>query len=160
MNTNQLIHALTAGTYYTIGVRFYQNGDGCFFSDREDASGFNDSCWSDKTYVYKVRNDLELKVGDNVVVAVGNELKVVRVFEVHTKDEEEIDYESSIEYKWTLGKVDTASHLEQIEKDKKGKAELKKLLVRRAREQALLEITKELGGIDNVKQLLGIDSQS
>lgn len=67
-----------------------------------------------KVYTYKT--DLELEVGDEVIVdAPSTGMTIVVVAEVH--DIADLDEKASFEYKWIVGKVDTEAHEKRLERE-------------------------------------------
>jgi len=70
-----------------------------------------------KTYRYKALKECNIEVDDYVVVNVRDELKIVRVNEVH--EYPKIDVDSSIDYKWIVQKIDTSAYDQQVENEEK-----------------------------------------
>jgi hypothetical protein len=97
--TNHIISLLQSG-YTTIGCCFPQI-DGTI---REGS----------RKYTYKT-TDLNLKVDDLVLVKTGNDLKVVKVMEVHATPQ--IDIDSSIHYTWIIQKIDTTHYDSLLKKE-------------------------------------------
>lgn len=98
----QLVHIIETG-YYTIGVSY-------------------DS--SDVLYTFKVSNNIVLQEGDLVLVSDRNN-KFFRTVVVKRIDViENIAYDSDIEYKWVVSKVDTSEYDRIMELEAKLKLEL------------------------------------
>ncbi len=97
-----------------------------------------------KPYTYKAPSDMALKVGDQVIVEVSSEFKVVTVVEVH--ETPNIDYSnSSIHYKWLVGKVDMASYNKCLESDKLIRHKLRLLAHNRQRHSLIDQLKAEFG---------------
>lgn len=98
MNTTNLASLIAIENLRTIGITF--------------SMSFDDS--SAKIYTYKTI-DTSIKIGDSVVVSVGNHYKVVPVVRVDIIADLTVDH---IDYKWITQKVDDTLYLQLIEKEK------------------------------------------
>lgn len=125
MKISNLIAALTT-TLSTVGVQF------------KDANGVAYG----RTYTYKT--DLELKVGDEVVIdAPSTGLTVVVVAEVHTVAD--IDEDAGFNYKWIISKVDLEQHNARIEKEAELVEEFAKVQQKVSRMRKIKELKEALG---------------
>lgn len=122
MNKHYIL-SLFDETVKTIGVKF--NGLG-------------------RSYTYKTR--LELEVGDQVVVETpSNGLQVVEVVRVDEEPDFEID--SSIDYKWTVCKVETATYEADKAKDAELHKEIARVQRRHHRDAAKNALAAQLPGL-------------
>jgi len=120
-----LIAALST-TLTTVGIQF------------KDANGLPFG----RTYTYKT--DLELKVGDEVVVdAPSTGLTVVVVSEVHTLAD--IDANAAYKYKWVVTKVDLDAHEERLAKEDELAEEFAKIQQKVTRMRKIKELKEALG---------------
>lgn len=87
-----------------------------------------------KTYTYKTRLDLE--PGDDVLVCVSGEFKIVYVVEVH--DVPNIDEHSRADYKWIVQKLDMSAYQDMLDEDEEFKESTRKHL-RMIRRRQFLE---------------------
>jgi len=139
MNSKQIINAIDE-SFYTVGV-VYAIKDGL-------QQGM-------KLYTYKVKKDIDLDVGDIVVVECKDELKCAMVMEIH--EIIDIDFNSNIDYKWIIQKVDMENYQKQLDVDKSVNEQIKLAEVKKRREQArqlALEIVDQTA-IENARKMLG-----
>ena len=109
LNINHLVSAFQK-SYTTIKVVFNNGADfnieNDFLPDRND-----------KRYTYKCLNSFHPKVGDIFIVhTLDAELKCVTVTEVHLSPQ--IDFDSDINYKWVVDKVDSSMYDGVMESEK------------------------------------------
>lgn len=86
--------------FYTVAVKF--NPSSVNIGEVKQAKDFSEP----KTYVYKVAPELELKVGDVVVLDANSLITTAVITEVH--ETQQIDYNSDTVYKWVISKVDVS----------------------------------------------------
>lgn len=101
---------------------------------------------SPRTYTYKVPLDAGIQVGDNCVVLVRDELKVVKIEVIHAQPS--IDTSSAINYKWIVSKVDRTAYDAQREKEQqflKLMQDMERARVRDSLAEALLRDMPEGG---------------
>lgn len=79
---------------------------------------------SHSSYTYKADLDLQLQIGDFAIVHARDELKIVRVVDVHL--EPKIDPNARFTYKWVVQKVDARAYLQRLDEE----AQLKQILDR------------------------------
>lgn len=133
MNTDYKVELFQEDVMNTIGVVFDRPEDPHNFK----AKGV-------RVYTYKVPKDMELRVGDSVVVEVGSEYKVVTVVEVH--EFPQIDYtQSSIRYKWVVSKVELAQYNRLQEHDKIIRHNLRLLAHSNQRNSLVAQLKAEFG---------------
>lgn len=116
MNIKQVINAID-NSFYTISV---------FFDD------------SRRLYTYKVKKSVELKVGDLVAVCRDkniNNVSLCHVAEIH--EEIQIDFDSNIDYKWIIQKIDFDSYLAQVAMDEKANKTIKQAEIQERKRQAM-----------------------
>jgi hypothetical protein len=99
MKTNHLI-SLLQEDYTTVKVRFSQ----------DNSKTFN----SPKLYTYKTRE--KFSVDDYAVVMVAGHLQIVKVEEVD--DCIDLDFDSGIEYRWIVQRIDLANYETLMEQEK------------------------------------------
>lgn len=98
-----------------------------------------------KTYTYKVPKQLELEVGDKVIVnSPRNGFTVVTVAAIGNA--EDMDLEAAFQYKWIAGRVDTEAYFAQVEADRE-KTAIVKELQRKAKLRA--KIKELVGSLDD-----------
>lgn len=105
-----------------------------------------------KTYTYKLPLDMAVKVGDNVVVGVCGELKVVEIAEIDA--EPVIDIRAPYALRWVVCKVDRARYDEQMIREEQAAEELAKQERKSAKAKALEQL---MGLVDvaTLKAILG-----
>lgn len=105
-----------------------------------------------KTYTYKLPLDMGVKVGDNCVVDVSGDLKVVEIAEID--DEPVIDIRAPYALRWVVCKVDRARYDEQMIREEQAAEELAKQERKNAKAKALEQL---LGLVDvaALKAILG-----
>ncbi|WP_109077099.1 hypothetical protein [Aggregatibacter kilianii] len=69
-----------------------------------------------KVYTFKANADLNLNVGDFALVHATDELKVVKIVEVH--DFPQIEEEAGFQYKWVIQKIDLSAYRSRLEEEK------------------------------------------
>lgn len=99
-----------------------------------------------KIYTYKTHDQFE--IGDICIVSVNRELKLVYVVEVH--ETAQIEYDSSIDYKWIVQKVDLTKYNNLVERDKN--------IAKKAAQIMEQKVKREL--LEEFKSLLGDDGKS
>lgn len=106
-----------------------------------------------KTYTYKLPLDMAVKVGDNVVVGVCGELKVVEIAEIDA--EPVIDIRAPYALRWVVCRVDRARYDEQMIREEQAAEELAKQDRKRAKAMALEQL---MGLVDvaALKSILGV----
>jgi len=131
---------LLLNDYYTVGV---------VFSNETLA----------KQYTYKVDNKIELEAEDLVVILADTQFKIVRVRIVH--DEPNINFASSVSYKYIVDKVDLTIYNELNKRSKQIKKTLDESK-RRTLKKTMVENFKEGLGNDDIKALTasGVDTKS
>lgn len=133
MNTDYRVELFQEDIMQTIGVLF----------DRP-ADPHNIGRSAGRVYTYKADKEMELKVGDQVVVEVSNEMKVVTVVEVH--EFPQIDYtQSSTFYKWVVSKIDLNRYNQLLEHDKVIRHNLRLLAHSNQRNSLLAQLKAEYG---------------
>lgn len=136
MKTKHLIHALDQN-FKTVSVVFKNDNGGI----------------AGKAYTYKVHLTDKVEADDYVVVNVGT-LKIAKIIEVH--DVPKIDYDSDIDYKWIVSKIDLTGYNERIEREKGALDEIKRAEHKKRAEQAIQFVSEEIGvkAIDEIKNKL------
>lgn len=125
MKIANLIAALST-TLTTVGVQ-YKDANGQAFG---------------KTYTYKT--DLELEVGDEVIVdAPSTGLTVVVVTRLDSIAD--INENASYAYKWVVGKVDLEAHNSRLEKEEELAEEFAKVQQKVSRMRKIKELKEALG---------------
>lgn len=76
-------------------------------------------------YTYKADLDLNLQAGDFVIVHARDELKIVRVIDVHS--EPKIDPNAKFTYKWVVQKIDAQAYLQRLNEEEHLKQILNRL---------------------------------
>jgi len=100
-----------------------------------------------KTYYYKTTEDFE--IGDDAVVDVHGELKIVRITELDCM----LDINTNIKYKWIVSKVDKTEYERCQEVEKELTCQINTIRVNQLRKECLKEIKEELGSAE-VKKLV------
>lgn len=124
------IASLLQTGYYTVGVMFLE--------DRNPEA-------QRKIYTYKVPNTVKLEVNDRVIVKVVDDLKLVKVMEIHP--EPQIDLNSKVPYKWIVQKVDVEGHTKLMEAEQEVQQRFFRLQQQAARDKYLEQLS--LGTLAN-----------
>ena len=133
MTTDYRVELFQEETMQTVGIVF----------DRP-ADPHNLKSSDGKVYTYKAPIDLMLAVGDQVVVQVSQETKVVTVVEVH--DIPNIDYtNSSIHYKWIVCKVDFSEYNKLLEQERIIRQNLRQLARKNQRTYLVNQLKDQFG---------------
>lgn len=126
---SNLISALSS-TLKTVGIQ-YKDAHGVAFG---------------RVYTYKT--DLELEVGEEVIVdAPSTGLTVVVVTEVHNLAN--IDSSASFAYKWVVAKVDVKSHAERLERQQELEKEFAIIQAKVEKMNKIKELKAALGYGEN-----------
>lgn len=133
MNTDYRVELFQEDIMKTVGVLFDRPSD-----------PHNIGRSNGRVYTYKAHKNMELKVGDQVVVEVNSELKVVTVVEVH--EFPQIDYtQSNTFYKWVVSKVDFGQYNQLLEHDKVIRHNLRLLAHSNQRNALVAQMKAEFG---------------
>lgn len=135
MNTIDLLLAQNKDFKF-VGVNFTS-----FYNDHSQALK------TGKTYHYKTTEDFE--IGDNAVVDVQGELKIVRVVELDCL----LSLSDNISYKWIVSKVDKTEYSRCQEVEKELTYQINTIRVNQLKRECLKEIKEELGAAQ-VKKLV------
>lgn len=68
-------------------------------------------------YTFKAELDSGLKAGDFAVVHANDELKIVRVVEVHSSPD--IQHDAQFQYKWVIQRIDFELYRERLKEERK-----------------------------------------
>lgn len=111
-------------------------------------------------YTFKANADMGLKAGDLALVHAQNEIKIVRIVEIH--DSPLIDETANFDYKWVIQKVDITAFQQRMAEEKLLKRLLGKLVAVEKKHGLTerLEKAKELDAdlkalVEQFKQLKG-----
>lgn len=105
-----------------------------------------------RAYTYKLPLDMGVKVGDNVVVDVSGDLKVVEISEIDT--EPVIDIRAPYALRWVVCRVDRSRYDEQMIREEHAVEELAKQERKNAKAKALEQLMG-LVDVDALKAILG-----
>ena len=101
-----------------------------------------------KVYTYKT--DLELEVGDEVIVdAPSTGLTVVKVARVDTLAD--INMDAPFTYKWVVGKVDVDGHKARIEKEAELEKEFAAIKAKARKMRQIAQLKADLGFAEDEK---------
>ena len=129
------LEILQSGTFKTVKVSFFNHA-------------FMNAYLNNKEYVFKT--DIEdICVGDAAVVFLNNNLKIVGITEV-CNDDSLLDYNSDLEYRWLVSKIDLEAHLLRIKREK----EIRKKLDDKIKTKNRTELIRELALSGNSDFLL------
>lgn len=130
-NVDHLIDAIQ-NNYRTIKVKYESNG---------------------ATYTFKVSNDIEVEVGDFVLVQSANN-QYYRTVEVVSIDNEiDINFEADFKYKWVVSNVDFTKYNKQIDNEKILVSKIEDLRRRQQRQLVLQESGLTAVDLSNLQQL-------
>ncbi|MDO5651072.1 MAG: hypothetical protein Q4G13_02910, partial [Moraxella sp.] len=107
-------------------------------SDKHEYKGF--------CYTFKAEIGSDFQVGDYAVVHARNELKVVRIVQVH--DTPMIDVNANFEYKWVIQKIDFAPFKKRHAEQKRIGQTLAKLDIIERREVLMTRLKKAMAQDD------------
>lgn len=112
------------------------------------------------SYTYKVPKELQLEKEDLIVIDVKGTTKLAYVDEIH--DEPQIDFDSNIDYKWIIQKVDFTEYNKILEAEKEALKKIK--AAKRAKEkQEIIEglgLAAEAGLIEEVRGLVNFKDET
>lgn len=91
-------------------------------------------------YTFKAEIDSDFKVGDYAVVHARNELKIVRIVQIH--DAPKIDMNANFEYKWVVQKIDFGVFKERHQEQKRIETLLNALQIAERKEALLDRLNK------------------
>jgi hypothetical protein len=103
-------------------------------------------------YVYKVKRDWKISVGDFLVVPEQNSLKVVRV--VAVDDEPDINYYVDFKYQWAISRVQFTDFVTINESEKKFYETLKNSEKNRIKKQIIEELNSQCDSIESAVKFL------
>ncbi len=103
--------------------------------------------YSRSVYTFKAETNANLQVGDFALVHANDELKIVRVVEVH--DTPQIDPEAHFQYKWVVQRIDLEPYRHRLEEEK----QLNRMV------SHLVFVEKKQGLINRMKSVAEIDGK-
>ncbi len=108
---------------------------------------------SNTTYTFKVSNDIEVEIGDFVLVQSANN-QYYRTVEVVSIDNEiDINFEADFKYKWVVSNVDFTKYNKQIDNEKILLSKIEDLRRRQRRQVVLQESGLTAIDLSNLQQL-------
>lgn len=126
MRENHVLSSIQKG-FHTVSVAFEQK------PTKES------SVWT-----YKSPDQLEVVVGDRVVVQANNTFKVGTVMEVH--DEPQISLDSNYDYKWVIDKVDFSIFNAILKNEEEFTKSLRAMRQENAKQQVVSALAKQFDG--------------